>query len=100
MIGQTMSYYFLANIKINDFKEYQKYLNDIDEIFLKYSGTYLAVDDNPLILEGKWEYTRAVIIEFKTKSDFNDWYNSEEYQKILNHRLQATESDTILIKGK
>jgi uncharacterized protein (DUF1330 family) len=94
-----MSYYFLANIKINDLDEYQKYLNEVDEIFSKYNGTYLALDEKPLILEGKWEYTRAVIIEFKNKIDFDNWYNSEDYQRILKHRLKATVSDTVLIKG-
>jgi uncharacterized protein (DUF1330 family) len=98
-IGNTMSYYFLSNIQITDFDEYQKYLNEVDDIFAKYNGTYLALDDNPLLLEGKWEYTRVVIIEFKSKTDFDDWYNSEDYQRILSHRLKATESDTILIKG-
>lgn len=95
-----MSYYFFANIKIIDNVGYQKYLNEVDEIFSKYNGTYLALDDNPLILEGKWEYTRAVLIEFKNKNDFDDWYNSEDYKRILRHRLLAADSDTILIKCK
>ena len=88
-----MSYYFVANIKIKDKVEYQKYVGKVDEVFLKYNGKYLALDNNPEILEGKWNYTRAVIIEFNSKKDFDNWYYSKEYQEILEHRLNGSECD-------
>jgi uncharacterized protein (DUF1330 family) len=94
-----MCYYFVANIKIHDKDEYQIYVDKVDEVFSKYKGKYLAVDDTPKILEGNWNYTRAVIIEFKTESDFNNWYYSKDYQEILNHRLNGAVCDTIFIKG-
>ncbi len=94
-----MSYYFIAQIKINDEIEYQEYINHSDTVFKKYNGQYLAVDDEPEILEGNWGYTRTVLIKFNSKPDFNNWYNSDEYQKILSHRLKAADCDTILIKG-
>lgn len=92
-------YYFVANIKIKNEEEYQKYIDRAGEVFSKYNGKYLAVDNNPEKLEGKWNYTRAVIIEFKSKNDFDNWYNSKEYQEILKFRLNGSECDTILIKG-
>ncbi len=95
-----MGYYFIANIKIRDNEGYQKYINKADEVFAKFNGKYLAVDNQPKVIEGKWNYTRAVIIEFKTESDFKKWYNSKEYQEILNYRLNNSDCDTILIKGK
>ena len=45
-------------------------------------------------------YTRAVLIRFDSKDDFETWYQSDEYQGILKHRLSAAECDTILIRGK
>lgn len=71
-----MNYYFIAQIRINDEIEYQKYIDKSGEIFEKYNGEYLSVDNNPVILEGKWDYTRTVMIKFKSKSDFMNWYNS------------------------
>ncbi len=94
-----MSYYFIAQIKINDENEYQKYIDKSGDIFRKYNGEYLSVDNEPFILEGKWNYTRTVLIKFKSKTDFEDWYNSDEYQEILKHRLNAANCDTLLIKG-
>jgi uncharacterized protein (DUF1330 family) len=95
-----MSYYFVTNIKIKDIVEYQKYINRVDEVFSKFKGKYLAIDDKPKIVEGNWEYSRVVIIEFTTEKDFNSWYNSKEYQEILKYRMGASNSDGILIKGK
>jgi len=95
-----MSYYFVSYIKIIDKDEYQKYVNEVDIVSAKYNGKYLALDDHPKLLEGNWNYTRTVIIEFRTEKEFNDWYYSKEYQSILRHRLNASSCDTILIKGK
>ena len=95
-----MSYYFSAQIKINDPKEYEIYVQGVDEVFKKFNGKYLAVDDKPELLEGNWDFSRAVLIKFNTKEDFNNWYNSKDYQKILKYRLNAAQCNTILIKGK
>lgn len=94
-----MSYYFVVNIRIKDELEYQNYLDKVDEVFSKFNGKYLAADDNPKIIEGSWDYTRAVLIEFPTKQDFEKWYYSIEYQEILKHRLKASDCDGILVKG-
>jgi uncharacterized protein (DUF1330 family) len=94
-----MSFYFIAQIKIYDDNEYQKYLDKTEEIFKKYKGQYLSIDNNPQIIEGQWDYTRTVLIRFKTSIDFDNWYNSLEYQAILKHRLNAADCDTILVKG-
>jgi len=94
-----MSYYFIAQIKINDESEYQKYIDKSEDVFKKYKGTYLSVDNEPTLLEGEWDYTRTVLIEFKSKNDFDAWYHSDEYQDILTHRLKGAVCDTILIKG-
>jgi uncharacterized protein (DUF1330 family) len=94
-----MSYYFVANIKINDQQEYQKYLDGVDEIFEKFNGEYLAVDEKPEILEGNWSYSKAVLIRFNSKQEFEKWYYSADYQEILKFRLSAAICDSILIEG-
>jgi uncharacterized protein (DUF1330 family) len=94
-----MTHYFVAQIKIHNPEEYEKYLDGFDEIFSRYKGEYLAIDESPSLLEGEWNYTKSVLIKFKTKKDFEDWYYSPDYQKILKHRLNASKCDTILLKG-
>jgi uncharacterized protein (DUF1330 family) len=94
-----MSYYFIASIRIKDEQEYQKYIDHVDEVFQKFKGTYLVVDNSPMVLEGSWDYTRSVVIRFEAREDFDSWYSSEEYQTILKHRLAGAVCDTILVKG-
>jgi len=94
-----MSVYFVANILINNDQDYQLYLNRSEEIFARYKGTYLAVDNKPKVLEGDWTYSRAVLIRFNNKEDFDTWYQSDDYQEILQYRLAASKCDTILIQG-
>ncbi|MBV5348271.1 DUF1330 domain-containing protein [bacterium] len=94
-----MKYYFVANIMIHDLSEYQKYIDKAGEVFGKYNGKYLVVDGTPELLEGAWDYTRVVLIEFESKQDFDEWYHSGEYQEILKYRLNAADCNTILAKG-
>lgn len=94
-----MIHYFVAQIKINNPDEYEKYLDKFDDIFSRYKGEYLAIDDSPILLEGQWDYTKSVLIKFNSKQDFEDWYYSDDYQKILKHRLNSSTCDTILLEG-
>ena len=92
-----MPVYFIANIRIYHPEEYQKYINQAAEVFKKYNGTYLCVDNEPEIVEGQWDYTRAVLIRFDSRDGFNAWYHSADYQNILIHRLQSARCDSLLI---
>lgn len=47
-----MSYYFIAQINMNDETEYQKYIDKAGGVFEKYNGEYVAVDNEPTVLEG------------------------------------------------
>ena len=90
----------MASISISDEGEYRKYLDGADKVFARFGGEYLAVDKCPLVLEGSWDYDRAVLIRFSSREDFERWYNSEAYREILKFRLNAARCDTILVKGK
>lgn len=94
-----MGIYFMANIRIRDEQEYQRYVDRVDEVFKKFKGSYMAVDSMPDVVEGTWDYSRAVLIRFETKEDFEAWYTSPEYQEILQLRLRSAECDSILIQG-
>ncbi|MFN8209559.1 MAG: DUF1330 domain-containing protein [Bacteroidales bacterium] len=94
-----MKYYFVTQIRIDDNKEYEKYLEGFDSAFEGHNGRFLAIDENPEVLEGKWDYTKSVIISFNSKKEFESWYYSDDYQKILKHRLKAAKCDTLLVKG-
>jgi uncharacterized protein (DUF1330 family) len=94
-----MIHYFVAQIRIHDHAEYDKYLDKFDEIFTRYKGEFLAIDESPTLLEGEWNYTKSVLIKFNSREDFENWYYSRDYQEILKFRLNASKCDTILVEG-
>jgi uncharacterized protein (DUF1330 family) len=94
-----MACYFSAQIRIHDPEEYNRYLANFDEIFSRYKGEYLAIDESPTLLEGEWNYTKSVLIKFNSRQDFEEWYFSRDYQQILKFRLNAAKCDSILLEG-
>ena len=94
-----MIHYFVAQTRINDRDEYAHYLERFDEIFSRFKGEYLAIDETPALLEGNWDYNKSVLIRFNSKEDFEAWYYSEDYQEIMKYRTNSSDSDIILIKG-
>jgi uncharacterized protein (DUF1330 family) len=94
-----MIHYFVAQIRIHDHDEYDKYLDKFDEIFSRHKGEFLAIDESPALLEGEWDYTKFVLIKFNSREDFEHWYYSRDYQEILTYRLNASKCDSILVEG-
>jgi len=95
-----MSVYFIANIRMKDEAAYQPYLEAVNESLAKYSGEYLAVEDNPRVMEGEWPYTRLALVRFPDEETLNRWYFSTEYQAILHYRLNHSDCDTIVVHGR
>ena len=94
-----MSCYFVARIQIHDEAEYNRYLDQCDEVFARYNGRYLAVDRSPIPLEGEPDEGRMVLIEFPDEEAFRAWYDSAEYQEILAHRLAGAACTSVLVRG-
>ena len=94
-----MSAYFIAQIEIRDRDEYNLYQAGFMEVFSKFEGEVLSVDDNPKVLEGDWPYTRAVLIRFPNEEEALKWYNSPEYQKLAQHRLNSSHASIIITSG-
>jgi uncharacterized protein (DUF1330 family) len=97
---EGVSCYFVAQIKIHDRDEYQKYLDGFDEVFSKYKGVVMAVDDNPEILEGEWSFPRTVLIRFPDEAEARRWYESPEYKELVRHRHRASEGNLVLVRGR
>ena len=94
-----MSHYLIATIDILDRDEYARYEEGFLDVFSKYNGKLLSVDENPKLLEGSWTATRTVLIEFPSESEAMDWYMSSEYQELAKHRFAASSGNIALISG-
>jgi uncharacterized protein (DUF1330 family) len=95
-----MSSYFIALIDIHDPERYEQYLAGYDEVFRKYQGQVVAVEDNPRVLEGEWPAGRTVLIRFPNDQELHRWYDSEEYQLLARHRKEASIASIAIVTGR
>ena len=95
-----MSCYFIAKITIHDRELYAKYESGFDEIFPRYDGKVVAVDDSPVPLEGSPSCTRVVVIRFPSEAEARRWYDSPEYRALAAHRWRASDAEALLVHGR
>jgi uncharacterized protein (DUF1330 family) len=95
----NMSVYILSRLTIHDRAEYEKYDNQFEEVFAKFNGKLLSVDEEPIVLAGEWEATRSVLIEFPSKEAAFAWMKSDDYQRISKHRNAGSTLSSILVKS-
>jgi uncharacterized protein (DUF1330 family) len=95
-----MNCYIIATIMIRDREEYQKYLDGFDEIFEKYKGMIMAVEEEPVVLEGVWPFTRTVLIRFPSEEEARRWFESPEYTQLKQHRLAASDGNIVLVRRR
>jgi uncharacterized protein (DUF1330 family) len=69
------------------------------EIFERYGGRLLSVDEAPNVIEGEWNFARTVLLEFPSEAQALAWYRSPEYQELSRHRWAASKANLVLIKG-
>ncbi len=94
-----MSVFLMAQIEIHDREEYGKYEAGFAGPFAEYGGTVLSVSERPSVIEGRWPYTRTVLIEFPDREAADGWYNSPGYQAIIGHRQAASTANVIVVDG-
>jgi len=94
-----MKAYVLATLEIFDRETYARYEAGFGAIFERYSGTILAVDEAPEPLEEEWSHTRTVLIEFPDKTAARAWYESPDYQALMQHRIEASRGSVVLLDG-
>ena len=58
----------------------------------------LSVDEEPTVLQGDFDFTRSVLIEFPSAEQAMAWMTSPEYQEIAQDRLQASVGNAIMVK--
>lgn len=95
-----MSSYFIALINIHDPVRYANYLAGFDEVFEKYEGEVISVEDNPRVLEGRWPAGRTVLIRFASDEALRNWYESGEYQQLARHRQEASVASVAVVTGR
>ena len=94
-----MTVYIISRLTIHDRTEYDKYESQFEEVFAKFDGKLLSVDEDPIVLGGDWDATRSVLIEFPSKDAALAWMQSDDYQRISKYRNAVSTLSSILVKS-
>lgn len=94
-----MAAYIVAQITITDRQVYGKYEAGFMDVFTRYDGRLLSVEENAHVLEGDWSCTRTVLAEFPSKEIALAWYNCAEYQALAPYRHKGSTSKIAVLEG-
>ncbi|MGE2718842.1 DUF1330 domain-containing protein [Mycolicibacterium celeriflavum] len=94
-----MTVYAIAQLRFTDRAAYDRYQARFLDVFTRYSGTLLAADESPRILEGESDREKVVLMSFPDEQAFRDWANSPEYQEISKDRHAGADSVVMLVEG-
>jgi uncharacterized protein (DUF1330 family) len=95
-----MSAYCVFDIlKINDSEKMEAYRDRVFANVEQHGGRYLVVGGQTDLVEGNWQLTFPVIIEFPSLQQAHDWYDSDDYAELKALRLAASEANAVFIEG-
>ena len=94
-----MKTYLIAHIEVTNPELMAKYRELVPEIVKKYDGKYLVRGGDSKIIEGDYFKHRIVILEFPSRENAENFYNSEDYAPVKKLRLNAGNNSSVIVDG-
>jgi uncharacterized protein (DUF1330 family) len=94
-----MAAYVIVQAEITDWERFKEYLKESPGVIAKHGGKYIVRGGEQVVLEDGGETKRIVIIEFASLQKAQEWYRSEDYQRVKALRLGAATGSLIAIEG-
>jgi len=91
--------YAIAQLRFTDRAAYDRYQAKFIEVFRRHSGTLLAADESPEVVEGRWDREKVVLMSFPDEAAFRGFVQSPEYQDISKDRRAGADTVVLLVKG-
>lgn len=91
--------YAIAQLKFTDRDAYNRYQAAFMDVFRRYSGTLLAADETPKVVEGTWDREKVVLMAFPDEAAFREWAESPDYQRISEDRRAGADTVVVLVQG-
>lgn len=94
-----MAAYVVVDMNVTDPVQYRKYITAAEDSVRQYGGKYLVRGGNPRNLEGDWQPTRIVVLEFPDTDQIRRWFDSPEYQAARELRAAAAQARIVSAEG-
>ena len=101
-----MAAYVIAGNDVTNLQSMQQYVKAAAPTLAPFAGKLLvptiellATGGEIVYLEGDFKPTRVVVIEFPNMVRAQAWYDSDEYQAIINLRLEGSVGSVLIADG-
>ncbi|MBX2859373.1 MAG: DUF1330 domain-containing protein [Cellvibrionaceae bacterium] len=81
-----MSVFVIVDISIKNPEEYKQYIAEITPSLQKYQGRYWVRGGDPETLEGAWQSSRIVIMEYPDRDTARAWLHAPDLKAIHDKR--------------
>ena len=94
-----MAAYVIIETDITDAARYERYKAASPGAVAAGGGRFLARGGELAVLEGDWEPSRLVVLEFEDVAAARRWYESERYQEAKALREGAARLRMVAVQG-
>jgi uncharacterized protein (DUF1330 family) len=94
-----MPAYVIAETDVTDPERYEQYKAASPAAIAAGGGRFLVRGGELAILEGDWQPTRLVLLEFEDLAAAKRWYESEAYQEAKKLREGAARLRVVAVQG-
>ena len=92
--------YIIATLNsINDPDAFAAYQKSASASFIKYGAKFLLNSRNVDALDGDWQPSGVVVVEFENYELAKKFYDSPEYQAVIKQRFDSADSAVIIVDG-
>jgi uncharacterized protein (DUF1330 family) len=94
-----MPAYVIIETDISDPEQYERYKEASPAAVASGGGRFVARGGELAVLEGNWEPTRIVVLEFPDLETAKRWYVSPEYEEAKRLREGAAKLNMLAVEG-
>lgn len=93
------AYAFFDNVQVLDAERLGAYKERVASVVERFGGRYVVLGGEIQRVEGDWQPTFPVMIEFPDLDAARRWYDSADYAELKALRLSAVRGNAVLMGG-
>ena len=94
-----MTVYVVGQLKFTDRAAYERYAARFRGVLKQFGGRLLAADEQPEIIEGRWDRDKIVLLSFSNATAFRGFFESAQYREIAKDRRAGADTLLLLVHG-
>lgn len=94
-----MAAYFIVDVDVQNPTAMREYIEKVPGTLEPYGGRYIVRGGKFEVIEGDWQPTRVVMLEFPSMEQAKRWYACDEYAPFKQVRLDSCVTNMVLVEG-